>query len=87
MSPFKMLLPNFKEECDEACKNSFAVHLWNEMFRRYCFPKNMLPPRGSYLFEKIVALIGENAPCMSVELIQRLIKGTTASLKLNNTKK
>lgn len=35
--------------CADAASESYAVHWWNEIFRRIGIPKDKLPPTGSYL--------------------------------------
>jgi len=45
----KFLLPEAREEIEARTANSTFVHLWNEMWRRAGVPKNIAPPRGSWL--------------------------------------
>lgn len=45
----KLFLPQAREEVIERTKNSTFVHLWNEMWRRAGIPKDIAPPRGSWL--------------------------------------
>lgn len=83
---FKLLLPEHYEECRERCREAYALHLWNEKFRRFCLPQNMLPPEGSYLYEQMLALLGPVAPCLSVETVLRLVQGTQALRRLEQLK-
>lgn len=46
------LLPKKKLETEELLKNSYVCHLYNEIQKRHGIPKNILPPKDSYLFEK-----------------------------------
>ena len=45
----KFLLPAACEEVEVRTANSTFVHLWNEMWRKAGVPKNIAPPRGSWL--------------------------------------
>ena len=45
----KFLLPAAREEVDARTANSTFVHLWNEMWRKAGVPKNIAPPKGSWL--------------------------------------
>ncbi|TAN65535.1 MAG: tetratricopeptide repeat protein [Methylobacter sp.] len=37
------------DHCVNAASESYAVHWWNEIFRRIGIPKDKLPPTGSYI--------------------------------------
>ncbi|WP_024931214.1 hypothetical protein [Methylophilus sp. OH31] len=43
--------PSLKDASNEIIKNSFCVHLWNEIYSIYKIPKNLPPPSGSFLNE------------------------------------
>jgi Alpha 1,4-glycosyltransferase conserved region len=45
----KFLLPETCEEVEARTANSAFVHLWNEMWRKAGVPKNIAPPKGSWL--------------------------------------
>ena len=45
----KFFLPEAREEIEMRTANSTFVHLWNEMWRRAGIPKDIAPPRGSWL--------------------------------------
>ena len=45
----KFLLPEACEEVEARTANSTFVHLWNEMWRKAGVPKNIAPPKGSWL--------------------------------------
>jgi len=45
----KFLLPSCADQVEVACKDSFGVHLYNEIFRRFRISTDMLPPRDSFL--------------------------------------
>jgi len=40
-----------KDASNEMIKNSFCVHLWNEIYSIYKIPKNLPPPVGCFLSE------------------------------------
>ena len=45
----KFLLPKACEEVEARTANATFVHLWNEMWRKAGVPKNIAPPKGSWL--------------------------------------
>src|SRR6478609_9070563 len=45
----KFLLPAAREEVEKRTANSTFAHLWNEMWRKAGVPKNIAPPKGSWL--------------------------------------
>ena len=46
---YKLLLPEFAEECAERCRNAKTVHLYNNILDKIGVCKILLPPEGSYL--------------------------------------
>lgn len=46
------LLSERKLETKNLLKESFVCHLYNEIQKRHGIPKNILPPKNSFLFEK-----------------------------------
>ena len=48
----KVLLPQFRDWCDEACQNAVTLHLFNNIFERMGYWKDMAPPAGSFLHGK-----------------------------------
>ena len=49
-----LLLPKYYKEAKKLCENSFTIHNYNQILNRFGIPKNILPPKGSYLYEKII---------------------------------
>ena len=47
----KMLNPAEVEYCRDSTADSYCVHLWNEFFNIYKIPKNVPPPKNSYLYK------------------------------------
>ncbi len=45
----KLLLPSWADYVEETCKDSYGVHLYNEIFKRFRISTDTLPPRGSFL--------------------------------------
>ncbi|MGC8774372.1 MAG: glycosyltransferase [Chlorobaculum sp.] len=70
----RMFDPGDREWCDGKVSESLGVHLWNEVIRRLCIPKNVLPPKGSFLAEKFLAICPEmvNFPYLPLETALRL---------------
>jgi len=44
-----LILPKFLNEAEDLCKKSYTTHNYNQIFTRFCIPKNILPPKGSFL--------------------------------------
>ncbi len=49
-----LILPKYYKIAKKLCKKSFTVHNYNQIFYRFGIPKNILPPKGSYLYEKFL---------------------------------
>ncbi len=49
-----LILPKYCQQAKKLCKNSFTVHNYNHIFNRFGIPKNIMPPKGSFLYEKFV---------------------------------
>lgn len=47
-----LILPKHYSKAKKICKKSFTVHNYNQIFKRFGMPKNILPPKGSYLYEQ-----------------------------------
>jgi hypothetical protein len=47
----KYLLPEYRDECDRACGKAFSIHLYNNIWDKIGYYKELLPPEGSYLHE------------------------------------
>jgi len=54
----RFVLPEHANYCRDATRNSHCVHWWNEIFRRVAFPKDKLPPAGSFLTTLAMRLPG-----------------------------
>ena len=46
---WRLILPGEYDFCTSAAEGSYAVHWWNEIFRRIGIPKEKLPSKGSFL--------------------------------------
>jgi Alpha 1,4-glycosyltransferase conserved region len=52
---YKVFLPSYFDECEEACADSYSLHLWNNRVVKMALFKRIGPPLGSFLhhvFEK-----------------------------------
>ncbi len=49
-----VLLPRYYKKAKKLCDKSFTVHNYNQILNRFGIPKNILPPKGSYLYEKFI---------------------------------
>ena len=50
---YKLLLPEFKEECSVLCATAETIHLYNNILQKVGYFKDLLPPEGSYLYERL----------------------------------
>ena len=46
---WKMLVPEFREECVKLCESAYTVHLWNDRMVKLGVWKRFCPPTGSFL--------------------------------------
>lgn len=56
---YKLLLPEYREECAELCSRAETVHLYNNILQKVGFFKDLLPPEGSYLAELVSPYVEE----------------------------
>jgi hypothetical protein len=70
----KLFDPEFNAWSHTRVSDSSAVHLWNEVIKRLCIPKNMLPPEGSFLLEKFIEVSPQldRFPSLPFEKVKRL---------------
>jgi hypothetical protein len=47
----KYLLPEHRDECQSRCQTAFSIHLYNNIWDKIGYYKELLPPEGSYLHE------------------------------------
>jgi len=45
------------ESIDYKTKNSFVVHLWNEIIRKQNIDKNIMPEKNSFLYKKFIEVL------------------------------
>lgn len=48
---WKVLLPEFSDECRASCRDGYTLHLWNNIVTKVGVWKDVLPPEGSYLHQ------------------------------------
>lgn len=82
------LLSTKKLETENLLKESYVCHLYNEIQRRHGIPKNILPPKNSFLYEKFKEIrpkiIEMESFCLPDETIEILLKiKNTSSVKEN----
>jgi hypothetical protein len=46
-----LILPKYKQLAKQITKNSLVVHNYNQIFNRFGIPKNIMPPKNSFLYE------------------------------------
>jgi hypothetical protein len=71
---FKIFEPDYKDWCESAFGQSLTMHLWNDMLRHLCFPKNILPPDDSYALAMFIAY------CPELEHVPKIPLVTARSL-------
>lgn len=54
---WRLVTPEHHGRCTAIAQKSYAVHWWNEIFRRMGMPKDKLPPQGSFLERHAAALL------------------------------
>ena len=55
---WKILLPQYRQECEKLCASAYTLHLWNDQMVRIGIWKRFAPPRGSFLAECFAATNG-----------------------------
>ena len=46
---WKVLLPDYREECVQLCESSYTTHFWNDRMVKIGVWKRFCPPAGSFL--------------------------------------
>ena len=49
-----LLLPEFNNKAIEITKNSYVCHNYNQILTRFGIPKNIMPPKNSFLYNKFI---------------------------------
>jgi hypothetical protein len=85
----KLLDPYFNIWSHSKVSSSSAVHLWNDVIKHLCVPKNMLPPEGSFLRERFLAYCPElkHIPSLPFETVKRLFDYRIIKLKYEETQR
>jgi hypothetical protein len=81
------LIPAQAEVCAKQVSGSYGLHLWNSYYGMYCLPKNMLPPVGSFLHQRMSELLPGQHPALPLDTLYRLVEGSQALDKLKSFKK
>jgi hypothetical protein len=45
-----LILPKYKKLAEQLTKNSLVTHNYNQIFNRFGIPKNIMPPKNSFLY-------------------------------------
>jgi hypothetical protein len=51
---YKVLLPECRNACVESCRNAVTLHLFNNILVKMGYWKDLAPPDGSFLHEKLL---------------------------------
>jgi len=71
-----LLLPKYLKIAKQITKNSFVFHNYNQILDRFGIPKNILPPKKSFLYEQFVEYCPElkNKETLPLNTINRLLE-------------
>ena len=63
------------EQATALCQEAYVYHIWNEVLRDLRIPKNLMPPAGSFLHQRFIAVAPELAglPTLPVETLRALV--------------
>lgn len=50
---WKPFVPSARDECEERCAGAAGLHLWNNIVERSGYWKDLAPPRGSFLHDRL----------------------------------
>ena len=64
---FALVTPEKRAYVEKTVENSPFIHLFQENFRQLGFPRDILPPRGSFIAEKLVQHGAMSSTYMDVE--------------------
>tara|TARA_B100000787_G_C16186101_1_gene294739 strand:+ start:1196 stop:2095 length:900 start_codon:yes stop_codon:yes gene_type:complete len=70
-----LLRPEKYATTNKMCNSSYVIHNYNQVMNRFGIPKNILPPKGSYLYNKILFYCPEfkNSESLPNHTLLRLI--------------
>jgi mannosyltransferase OCH1-like enzyme len=70
----KLMDPEFASWCEDRTRDSLTVHLWSEIARMFNVPRDILPPRGSYLHELFLGLCPQwrDLPSLPADWVRNL---------------
>lgn len=75
-SDFKLLLlPGYDTRINKMVKNSLTIHNYNQILTRFGIPKNIMPPRNSFLYQKFIKYCPEfkKLECLPLDTAQKLL--------------
>jgi hypothetical protein len=74
----RLLDPKYNEWCRRRAENSFSIHLWNEMRKRFEIPNDILPPKGSFLYDLFTSTFPslKNNPALSFEYVDKKVESS-----------
>ena len=49
-----LILPKYKKLAEQLTKNSLVTHNYNQIFNRFGIPKNIMPPKNSFLYSVFI---------------------------------
>jgi hypothetical protein len=73
-----LLLPKYYNEAKKICKDSYTFHNYNEILNRFGIPKNIMPPKGSFLHKCFLDSAPElkSKECLPEKTATRLLERT-----------
>lgn len=64
---YYFFLPNKASKAQNLTKKSLTIHLYNQIINRFGIPKNILPPKKSFLYKKMISYCPEFKKFQSIE--------------------
>jgi hypothetical protein len=70
-----LLVPRYLKKAKLLTKNSYTCHNYNQILSRFAIPKNIMPPKNSFLYEKFLKYCPElkNIETLPIHTLNRLL--------------
>jgi len=73
---WKVFVPEYTSECEDRCASAATLHLFNNILTRMGIWKDLAPPEGSYLFNKMdeMELIGNFRDIYPEKVMRQIVE-------------
>jgi hypothetical protein len=70
-----LLVPRYLKKAKLLTKSSYTCHNYNQILSRFAIPKNIMPPKNSFLYEKFLKYCPElkNIETLPIHTLNRLL--------------